>query len=135
MAWDLAIGPHGDLLFAGNRDLTGVGGHSLTEQRIRLRCKIPRGSWVYDEPRTLGSNLWKLLGVGRADVIENVDPYVREALTPMGDISVEDVLVVTDGHEDHHDHVHVEISYKPILTELEAAGLPRGESFTTVVTI
>lgn len=94
MAWDLAISEHGDLIFAGNRDLAGVSGSDLIEQRMRLRLKLHRGSWVYDADGNLGSNLWRLIGMRPQDANAAVNALVREALRPMAnEINVADVKV------------------------------------------
>jgi hypothetical protein len=45
MSYDLAISEHGDLILAGNRDLGGVSGVDLLNQRIQTRLRLHRGSW------------------------------------------------------------------------------------------
>jgi hypothetical protein len=92
MSYDLAISEHGDLILAGNRDLAGVSGTDLINQRIVIRLTIQRGAWIFDTNGTLGSFLFRLLGQSPQSALET-DSYVREALRGMTDISVEDVTV------------------------------------------
>lgn len=98
MSWDTAISEHGDLIFGANRDLAGISGIDLIEQRIKLRLKIHRGSWVYDTDGTLGSNLQRVIGMSPGDAHSAVGAFVREALRPMADeISIDEVF---HEHED-----------------------------------
>jgi hypothetical protein len=99
MSWDLVISEHGDLVFGSNRDLAGVSGNDLLEQRMRLRLKIQRGSWVYDEDENLGSRL-NTVSTMRPDQMDTaVRAYVQEALLPMTEIVVTDVQVeIVDSH-------------------------------------
>lgn len=97
MAFDLALSEHGDLVFSGNRDLAGVSGVDLIEQRIKLRLKLRRGTWLYDENRTLGSQLFRLSGVSGSQASTALAAYVQEALRPMSDeIVVNDVTHLID---------------------------------------
>jgi len=93
--YDLVISDHGDLILAGSRDLEGVSGTDLLDQRIVIRLKIHRGSWYYDTSETLGSYLFRILGTDPNAALE-VDTYVREALRPITEISVEEVQSVYD---------------------------------------
>lgn len=88
MAWDIALAANGDVILAANRDLLGVSGTALVEQRIRLRLKLHRGEWVYDESDTLGSQLYRLNGLPPGEAAKYVDAYVREALRDMTEISI-----------------------------------------------
>lgn len=97
--FDLALSPNGDLILAGNRDLAGISGADLVEQRIRLRLRLRRGTWVYDENETLGSQLHRMIGMAPEEAHNSVGAYVREALRTMDDINVDDVL---------HFHVNAE---------------------------
>lgn len=93
MAWDLAVSENGDFVFAAHRDLAGVSGTDLIEQRIRLRLRIVRGSWVFDTDKTLGSYLHQLVGMNPVKASGLAPAYVREALRTMTEISVDDVLL------------------------------------------
>jgi phage baseplate assembly protein W len=88
MSYDLALSEHGDFIIAGNRDLAGVSGTDLIDQRIRTRLKIPRGSWVYDNDGTFGSNLYAGISQDPAVVQERADSVVHEALSDMTEIVV-----------------------------------------------
>jgi len=90
--FDLAFSSPGDLIVAGNGDLAGISGTDLLEQRIRLRLTMHRDSWVYDATSTLGSLLYKLIGMSPEQADSVVEPYVRDALRPMADeITVDQV--------------------------------------------
>lgn len=115
--YDLALSEHGDLVIAGNRDLAGISGIDLIEQRIRTRLKVYRGSWVYDEDQTFGSNLFQAVSLPPDQVEERINGYVREALQPMDDISVVDVGVVTTSHD-----ATVFVSYQVVDDEIGAEG-------------
>lgn len=91
MAFDLALSEHNDLIFAANRDLLGVGGVELVEQRIKLRIKMERGSWVYDINQDLGSNVHRALGKVYDLAASEIPTWVRQALEPMEDIQVHEV--------------------------------------------
>lgn len=91
MAFDLALSEHNDLIFAANRDLLGVGGVELVEQRVKLRIKMERGSWVYDTNQDLGSNVHRALGKVYDLAASEIPTWVRQALEPMEDIQVHEV--------------------------------------------
>lgn len=90
MSYDLAISDHGDLILGGNRDLAGVSGEDLNDQRITIRLTVHRGSWFYDTEGTLGSDLYQAIGKS-PDADLAVDARVRDALREMGDITVENI--------------------------------------------
>lgn len=97
MAFDIALdGESGDVIFGPTRDLLGATGDGLTKQRILLRCKVPRGSWVYDEDGTLGSRLYTISASASAAQLQQAPAYVREAVEPMDDIQLTDVSAVLD---------------------------------------
>lgn len=91
--WDLAIADNGDLIISGHQDLLGRSGTDLLEQRIRLRLMIHRGSWALDNQKTLGSNLYRLVGMTPTDAAQAAPALVREALRSMSEIVVDDVHV------------------------------------------
>lgn len=93
--YDLALSEHGDLFVAANRDLAGISGVDLIEQRIRTRLKVHRGSWVYDTEETFGSYLYRTINLPPEEAEARAEDYVREALQPMEDIAVVDVEVIT----------------------------------------
>jgi hypothetical protein len=130
--YDLAISDHGDLILAGSRDLEGASGTNLLDQRIVIRLRIHRGSWYYDTSETLGSFLYRILGTDPNAALE-VDSYVREALRPMTEISVEEVQSRYD--EDLKSLV-ITVGYTQTLQGEEAdINLPGGDIQSTTVTV
>lgn len=91
MPYDIAISEHGDLILAANRDYAGVSGQALIEQRIRLRLRITRESWVFDQ--NLGSRLHTQAGSSPEEISARAEAIVREALRDMPDVTVEGVIV------------------------------------------
>jgi len=90
--FDLALSSHGDLIFSANRDLAGISGTDLLEQRMRIRLILQKGAWSYDSSGTLGSSLYQLIGMAPEQAGNFIDPYVREALRPMSsEITVDEV--------------------------------------------
>jgi phage gp46-like protein len=111
MSWDLAFNAEiGDLLFSPSLDLLGATGDGLTTQRIYVRCKIPRGTWQYDEDGTLGSRITSVSRSVAAQQVQDLPNLVREALEPMDDIHVDDVQVQVDDEN----RLIVSVSYTPI---------------------
>lgn len=94
MPWDLALSEHGDFIFAGNRDFAGVSGLDEIEQRMKTRMKVRRGTWVFDTQKTLGSNLFRLIGMPPNQAADSAQVFVREALRGMDEISVTNVQTV-----------------------------------------
>lgn len=130
--FDLAISDHGDLIVAGNRDLEGISGTNLLDQRIVIRLKIQRGSWYYDTDGTIGSFLFRVLGSDPNAALE-VDTYVREALRAMPEISVEEVQPVWN--EDTK-ALTITVAYSQTLQGEEAdINLPGGDIQAATVTI
>lgn len=93
MSYDLAISTNGDLIVTAHRDLAGISGSALVEQRIKLRLRMHRGQWLFDSTQSLGSQLYTLAGQKSENAVKYVQAYVREALRDMEEISVEDVQV------------------------------------------
>lgn len=124
MAWDIALSEHGDLVIAGNRDLAGISGSDLIEQRMKLRMKITRGSWIYDDEGSLGSNLNAVINMPPERMQTAAVGYVKEALRPMDEINVKQVQIETGTH-DIIVHVYYEITgddeEEPEIHELQAS--------------
>ena len=101
MAVDLAIDFNtGDLLVSPNNGVEIRTGQATVDQRMRVRLKVYAGRWELDPSGTgLGSRLHdaKRYPVWRA--VTEIGLMVREALEPMEDISVQDVIV-TENPED-----------------------------------
>lgn len=93
MPVDLLISPLGDLVFSANRDAAIVSKADLTTQRIMLRLKLPRGSFVYG-PKDLGSEMARLLRAGTtAEQRARGVSIVTQALKPMQDFTITSVSV------------------------------------------
>lgn len=132
MAYDLAISSHGDLIMSGNRDLAGVSGSDLLDQRIKLRLIVHRGTWYYDTYGTLGSNLYKVLGVAPQAALE-IEAYVREALRSMEEISIENIEALYN--EDLKAIVvRIEYTQTPLIEEADL-NIPGGAFQQTTVTV
>lgn len=102
MAYDLALSDHGDLVISGSRDLAGVSGTDLLEQRIRVRLIVTRDTWVLNPE--FGSLLQRAINLEPTLAQDAVDGFVREALADMNEITVVEVQV---DHADHHISLNV----------------------------
>lgn len=131
--WDLALdGDTGDIVFDAKNDLLGISGPQLTNQRILIRCKIPRGTWVFDETGNLGSRLYEITGTNAEASIQEARADVQEALAPMEDVSVNDVIAeVTD---DGRLLVRVDWSAATAVDEPADEVQPAETTFSTQVT-
>jgi hypothetical protein len=129
--FDLAISSSGDLIIAGNRDLIGIDGTNLIEQRMRLRCKIPRGSWVYDDNQRLGSSLHTILGSNPNRVLPQIAVFVNEALRGMEETQVLDVDLKQEGKQ-----ITAIVTYEPIVPPDEVKTTDEGfEKIQTEIVI
>ena len=125
--YDLAISSSGDLIVSGNRDLAGIDGTNLIEQRMRLRCRIPKGGWVYDDDNRLGSNLHTVLGSDPNRALSQITLLVNDALRGMEDAQVLDVQLRQDGKQ-----ITAVISYEPVISSDEVR--TASEDFETLFT-
>jgi phage gp46-like protein len=92
--WDLRISNFSDLIFGPSRDWQPITGEELLKQRIILRLRMQRGSWILDDSGDLGSNLHFTLRMQQPVALEELDTLVTEALEPMSDeITVLDIEV------------------------------------------
>lgn len=97
MAYDFAIDPStGDFLFGPTRDVIGVTGPELDSQRISVRCKIPRGTFQYDEDGTLGSFLHLVSRNPTPSQLNDARGYVAEALEDADGIAIGSIDVSSD---------------------------------------
>lgn len=127
LAFDFKVG---DLAVAPNKDLDRKTGADLVEQRIRVRLKIIQGSWLLDPTGgSLGSRLVDALRLPMFRATTEIPLMVQEALEPMDDISVTNVVVTPD--EDDSSSVSLAIYY----TILDDSGLTTSEELTTSLTI
>lgn len=123
MAWDLKLSENGDLVFGPNRDLLGVSGHELTNQRVILRLRLPRGSFIFDKNKDLGSNLYNILRHSHGlttELTPQVTAFVREALMPMDDIQVQEVHV-EQIPEGGYKSIKLQVDYIPVITSGETS--------------
>lgn len=127
LAFDFKVG---DLAIAPNKDLDRKTGADLVEQRIRVRLKIIQGSWLLDPTGgSLGSRLTDALRLPMFRATTEIPLMVQEALEPMDDISVTNVVVEPD--EDDSSSVSLTIYY----SILDDSGLTTSEELTTSLTI
>lgn len=111
--WDLALDPAtGDLLFGPSRDLLGVTGFALVDQRILNRAKIPRGSFRYDDTGTLGSNLNKISSSPLERQLREAPALLGEAIEPMRDINVQGI----DASVDENRRLSLVVRYSPVVS-------------------
>ena len=111
MPYDLALSSLGDLIVTAHRDLAGISGSALTDQRIVTRLRLHRGAWKYDFDQNLGSQLYTLSGTPADRAAEYVDAYVREALADMQEITVVQVQTYPTDHD-----LTMVIVYEPEIT-------------------
>jgi hypothetical protein len=112
--WDLMITNYNDVLFGPNRDWQPVTGEALLQQRIMLRLRMMRGSWILDDTGSLGGNLHFALQMQQPIGIEELDTLVAEALQPMDDEIVVSDIEVKPSETDVH-AVDLLIKYQRIL--------------------
>lgn len=95
MAFDLALDyATGDLKLGPNGDFDVRTGPQVTRQRIYTRLKVMRDAWHLDPSGgLLGSHLHEFQRMSTERGAQQVELFVREALEPMEDISVENVEV------------------------------------------
>jgi hypothetical protein len=87
--WDLATDPDtGDFLFGPTFDLIAATGPQLVEQRILSRCKIPRGTFTYDDDGNLGSRLHLISRTRSEQQLAQAIPFIQEALDGMEGVSI-----------------------------------------------
>jgi phage gp46-like protein len=92
--WDLQISNFSDIVFGPSRDWQPITGEDLLKQRIMLRLRMQRGSWILDDTHDLGSNLHLSLRMQQPIALEELDTLVAEALEPMSDeITISDIEV------------------------------------------
>jgi hypothetical protein len=92
VAYDFALDANtGDFVFGPNRDILGATGPQLDMQRISIRCKIPKGTFTYDEDGILGSLLYLIPRNPSPARQEEAKAYVREALEDADGITVDNV--------------------------------------------
>lgn len=106
--WDLHISAFNDLIFGTKRDFQIVTGDHLLEQRVMLRLRMKRGSWVLDETKDLGGNLDFALRMNMPTAIDELELLVAEALEPISDEIAIESIDIYHVHSDGSLHVHEE---------------------------
>lgn len=130
MALDLALDKRGDLRIAPNSDLEVVTGQATVDQRIRVRLLIEAGEWELDPTNgTLGSRLRDALRLPVWRAQQEIPLMVREALEPMDDISIHDVIAEVDTLDPNG--INLTITYSMI----ENDGTAAADNLTTTLTI
>jgi hypothetical protein len=132
--WDFKISEHNDLLFGPGRDWQPVTGEALLQQRIMLRLRMKRGSWILDDTGALGGNLDFALQMQQPAALEELDTLVAEALEPMSDeIIVADIEVKPSEHDVHA--VDLLVKYQRVLPpESQVASIPNVIQVPIVIT-
>jgi len=115
MAWDIQLESEtGDLVFSPARDYAGVSGEQILRQRISIRCKIPKGTYMYDVDGTLGSTLHLVPRASSEIQLQNAQAAVMDALAPMSDeIDVQDVQV----EKKPNNTLQVNVVFQPVTTD------------------
>lgn len=130
MAWDIQLeGEVGDIVFTPAHDIAGVSGAGLLRQRVSMRCKVPRGTYLYDEDGDFGSNLHLVPRSPSPAHLDAAREAVTQALTPMGDeISVDDVsFEITDLNQ-----LQVNVLFSPISVDPDVPTLDTDDDSDTV---
>jgi hypothetical protein len=108
MAFDLALNPAtGDLVFSGNRDIQGISGPNQVAQRIHIRLMVRAGEWIYDKDKSLGSYLPGTLQHARERVLNELPLLIEQALSPMTDVTIQEVEIEPPAPEDTKVRVHI----------------------------
>jgi hypothetical protein len=95
MAWDFILDRKtGDWVFDGNNDYMGVSGDELIRQRIFIRMKIPRGSFLYDADGILGSRAYQLLRFTVDRTARDLTSVIEEALEGLDEITIQGIDIV-----------------------------------------
>jgi hypothetical protein len=127
LAVDLAIDYNtGDLLRASNKDIELRTGQPTVDQRIRVRLRAVAGEWPFDA--TLGSRLQEAMRYPMWRALQEVPLIVREALAPMTDITLQDVLA--EPNADKSSSIDVTILYAINQQDSQA-----GDILTTILTV
>lgn len=87
----------GDLVTTPSNDFMLVSGAQLIEQRMRIRLKIPLGTWALDPTGgTLGSTVLTVTRMSNVQAAQQLPLLVKESLAPMNDIRIDDVNAWVD---------------------------------------
>lgn len=132
MPWDLKISELNDLLFSPSRDWQTVVGTDLLQQRVMLRLKMRRGSWIFDDTRQLGSNIHFATAMQEPQALAAIEALVVEGLEPISD-EVE-IIDVDIRETDSPITLEVVVEYRRILPP-EQSETPMMENQFLVMTL
>lgn len=127
MATDIALDvATGDLTTEPNNDIALVTGSAVTDQRIRIRLKAQAGDWVNaldmaEGDMAIGSRLYEMARLPIDMAFTQIPLVVKEALAPMTDISVVDVVCQLD------DDSPTKINFTVYYTVLDDDGESEGD--------
>lgn len=132
MAWDLAIDYNtGDLKVGPSNDFQARVGPDTIAQRIRVRLRIPEGDWSLDpSDGELGSRMDDVLRMPTWRALTELELVVREALAPMDDIEVHNIVVV----QKTANSVGLQIEYRLLFAEDETP-ISEGEILSTEIAL
>jgi len=128
MAYDIALSELTDVIVNASRDLAGISGDALINQRIKTRLKIERGSWLLDDNGTLGSMIFAYFGDPMERFEDRLPDVVRQALENMTEIQIDNIDVSQNGSW----QVLVEIAWS-YLPEFDGGLTPDDLSGDTVI--
>lgn len=115
MAWDMQLeSVTGDLVFSPARDYAGVSGEEILRQRISIRCKIPRGTYLYDETGQLGSTLHLIPRSPSVGQLHAAEAAVMEALAPMSD---EINIINVEVRKTEDNKLQIDVNFQPVLSD------------------
>lgn len=89
----------GDWVLSANGDFQGATGVEFDRQRIWIRAVIPRGTFVYDKTKTLGSTLYEVPRNPPFNLLEVARNALYTALDGIDGISIDDIDVVQVGSQ------------------------------------
>jgi hypothetical protein len=115
VAWDIELEAEtSDLVFSPARDIAGVSGEQILRQRISIRCKIPRATYMYDVDGNLGSTLHLVPRISTPAQLEAAQGAVMEALEPMSD---EINIISVDTVKTEDNTLQVSVNFEPVRTD------------------
>jgi hypothetical protein len=131
MPWDIGLSQYGDLNFTAARDLLMVRSGDLVQQRMMLRLRLPKGSYMYN--KKLGSEMRSLLHVGNtAEQQARGASIVTQALRPMDDLTISSITVEPDARNPRAINVIIEASVQIDRGKLPPLG---SDPFRTEITV
>lgn len=133
MPWDLALDPNTrDLVISPRSDFAVRTGSEVVKQLIITRLRISAGEWHLDPTGgMLGSRMKALMRMPAFQVETDAPRVIREALEPMDDLLVHEVLVNVDPKNARR--ITIGLSYSVV--EPDGTSTGDEETLTTDLTI